>query len=505
MPRVAIRLTLLIALGFATAFAGCGGGEGDSGSALDNALGYLPQDTPLVIAIGTDPEADQVKAAQKIAERFPFGDQAVESLDEGLTREGFDFERDVKPLLGNEFVVGAPDVGAVVGEADDNSFVGAIEAKDAGKLEELVKRDDTKQDGEQNGATLYTDSDGDSFAVEDDVLIVAGTRELLEAALAQRDAEARLSAESFEADTEGIPDDALVRASVDVEQLIAADPDTKDAQKVKWVGALRTLGLALSFSEERATLDFRLATDAEGLTEEDLPIAAGAESPGVIDSADEIGLGLRGPEQILAFAESAGQSVDPAGFGDYSAGKQAIESRLGLSLEKDVFAQLEEGISAAVGLDGTFGVRAAVKDPEAFTETLDKLGKDLADLAEGAAGEPVGYAPPKRGGDFYALATADGESVVYGVVDGAFVLANETERASRLAEDEVKPVEGAEGAIAMSADPERLVVLAVRRLAGGGLGSALGGAAFAEPLDTLTGSMGADTGGLTGRLELTFD
>ena len=505
MIRPAVRPAALSLLCAAALAGGCGNDEGGSASSLDNALGYLPEDAPLVIAIGTDPEGGQVQSIEKILERFPFSDQVTQSIEESLTQNEVDFEKDVKPLLGNDFVVGGPDVKAIVGDSEDDQFVGAIEARDADKLEELVKRDDTKEAGEQNGATLYKDSDGDTFAVENGVLIVAGTRDLLDAALEQRDGDGKLTAEVFEEDTKGMPDDALVRMSADLEQLIAADPDTKDAQKVEWVSALRTLGLAISFEDDRANVDFRLATDPEGLTEEDLPIAAGPESPMVIDSAKEIGFGLRGPEQILAFAESAGQAIDPAGFGDYSAGKQAIESRLDLSFEEDLLGQIENDVSVSVGLDGTFGVRAAVKDPKALTRTLDKLGKDLPDIAESAVGEPVGYARPKRGEDFYALATADGDSVVYGVVDGVFVLANDSKRASRLAEDETRAVDGAEGAIAMSADPEQLVGLAVRRYGGGGIGSALGGSVFAEPLGALTGSVRAETDGLTGRLELTFD
>ena len=505
MVRLAIRPAILAVLCVATAVAGCGGTEGDSGSSLDNALGYLPEDAPLVITIGTDPDGGQVKSIEKIVERFPFGDQALKSLEESLTQSDVDFQQDVEPLLGNDFVVGGPSVNGVVGDTDDDQFVGAIEARDADKLEELVTREDTKEAGEQNGATLYEDSDGDTFAIEDGVLIVAGTRKLLDAALEQRDGDGELTADVFEADTEGVPDEALVRMSADVEQLIAADPDSKDARKVEWVGALRTLGLAISFEDDRAKVDFRLATDSDGLTEEDLPIAAGPESPAVIDRAKEIGFGLRGPEQIVAFAESAGQAVDPAGFGDYSAGKRAIESRLDLSLEEDILGQLEDDVSVSVGLDGTFGVRAAVKDPASLTKTLDKLGKDLPEIAESAVGEPVGYARPKRGEDFYALATADGDSVVYGVVDGVFVLANDSKRAGQLAEDETKAVEGAEGAIAMSADSEQQVGLAVSRFGGGGIGSSLGGSVFAEPLEALTGSVAADTDGLTGRLELTFD
>jgi hypothetical protein len=309
----------------------------------------------------------------------------------------------------------------------------------------------------------------------------------------------------FDEATADLPEDALMRLSTDLEQLIAADPDTKPAREIEWVSALRTLGLTVSFEEDRAKVDFRMATDPEGLTAEDLPIAGGPESPDVIASSDEIGLGVREPAQILAFAESAGQAVDPSGFGDYSAGKQAIEARLGVSIDDDIFAQLEDDVSLSFGLDGTFGLRSSVRDPQAFVATLDKLGKALPDIAESSLDEPIGYARPKKGEDFYALATADGDSVVYGVVDGVFVLANDSERASRLAEDETEAVEGAEGSIAMSADAQQLVTQGVSRFGGGGLGGALGGSLFSEPLGAFTGSVAAEPDGLTGRFELTFD
>jgi len=503
MVRLAIR-PLIVASLCAAALAGCGGGEGSAGS-LDNALAYLPADAPLVVAIGTDLEGSQAQSIEKIAERFPFADQARQRLEESLSSQEFDFENDVKPLLGNEFVVGVPDVEAVVDDASGDRFVAAIEAEDQGKLEELFEQGDTKEAGEQNGAKLYEDSDGDIAAIEEGVLIVAGERELLDAALEQRDADDSLSAETFEEALAGLPEEALVRVYADVEQLLVADPETQQARKVEWLAALRTFGLTIGFEDDRAMVDFRLATDEEGLAEEDLPIAAGPESPEVIDSPDEIGFGLRGPEQVLAFAEAAGQAVDPAGFGDYSAGKQALEARLDVSIEEDLFGQLEDDLSMSVGLDGTFGVRASVTDPVAFTGTLDKLGEALPDIAENVVGEPVGYAKPKRGEDFYALATADGDSVVYGVVDGVFVLANDTRRATTLAEDETKAVEGAEGAMAMSTPAAELATQAIGRFGERGFGGALGASIVAEPLDQLTGSLAVETDGMTGRLVLTFD
>jgi len=472
---------------------------------LDNALGYLPEDAPLVASFETDPEGAQVKAIQAIGERFPFSDQLTQGLEDSLSQDDLDFEKDIAPLLGNEFVVGAPGVQSLIDDTDDGQFVAALEAKDEGKLKDLITRDGTKEAGEQGGAKLYDGGNGDIFAIENGVLIVAGTRKLLDAALAQRDDDDRLTAETFAEATADLPDDALMRLSTDVEQLITADPDAKPAQEVEWVSALRTLGLTVSFEEDRAMLDFRLAADSEGLTDEDLPIAAGAESPAVIDRPGEIGVGVRAPEQILAFAESAAQAVDPSGFGDYSAGKQAIESRLGVSIDDDLFGGLEDDLSVSVGLDGKFGLRSRVQDPGAFTATLDKLGRAIPEIAEGAVGEPIGYARPKPGEDFYSLATADGDSLVYGVVDGVFVLANESERAAGLAGEETKAVKGAEGSITLSASAEELVRRGISQFGKGGIGEMFGGSLFSEPLGVFTGSVAAETDALTGRFELTFD
>ena len=110
-------LTRALPLIAVLAIAGCGGGESsDSGdSPLDNALGYLPEDAPLVISIDTDVEGGQFKAIGKIIDKFPFANQVEGQLKERVEGTGgFDYEKDLKPLLGNEFVVGATDVRAVI-------------------------------------------------------------------------------------------------------------------------------------------------------------------------------------------------------------------------------------------------------------------------------------------------------------------------------------------------------------------------------------------------------
>ncbi len=499
-PIRAILLALVCVAAVVVA-AGCGGNSAsDADSPLDNALGYLPEDAPLVAAIDTDVEGDQFESIDKIVDKFPFGDSLKDAARGIIEDEGGDFD-DIKPLLGNEFVVGATDVGSLTDDSDDEDFIGAVQAKDKDKLEEAIGKDKAKKIGEKNGATIYKDDDGDVFATKDDVLIVAGSQSLLEKAVQQREAENRLTEEAFDESTEDLPKSALLRVGGDLQKLLTTDPETAEARKIKWVNALRKLGLAVSFENDEVNIGFRLTTDPADLTNEDLPIAAGGSSPSIVDRAREIVAGVKDPTQIVDFAEDAGQAVDPSGFGDYAQAKRTIERELGVSIEEDLLGQLEGDLSITFAVNGKFGARAQVKDPEAFDKTLAKLGKVLPSVAESAVGESIGYAKPKAGGDFYALSTADGDSIVYGVVDGVFVLANDPKTAGQLSSEDTSAVAGANGSVVLRADAGQLVQQILGQFGGAGLA----GAVITGPLADLTGSMSAETSGITGNFKLGFE
>lgn len=498
LPRKATVLG--VACASLLALGGCGGSSGDeAASPLDNALGYLPEDAPLVASIDTDVKGSQYEAIGKIVDKFPFGDSVRAAVRQIVEDEGGDYE-DIEPLLGNEFVVGASNVRSLRGDSGGEDFVGAVQAKSKDKLEDAVKADKSKEAGEKNGAKMYRDDDGDAFAIKDDVLIVAGSKRLLEAALEQREADDRLTEETFEKATSDLPEDALLRVSGDLQKLLASDAETQEARKIKWVNALRTFGATVSFEDDKANVGFRLNTDSGSLSEKDLPLAAGASSPSIVDRAGEIAAGIKDPTQIVDFAERAGQAIDPGGYGDYAQAKRTIERQLDVDIENDLLDQLEGDMAITFAVNGKFGARSKVKDPRRFDQTLAKLGKVLPDVAESATGESVGYAKPKKGGDFYALATADGDSVVYGVVDGVFVLANDPRTAGQLSTEDTKPIAGSRGSVVVNADAAQLVQQILGQLGGAGLA----GAVVTGPLGDLTGSVSTETSGLTGSFTLNF-
>jgi hypothetical protein len=242
------------------------------------------------------------------------------------------------------------------------------------------------------------------------------------------------------------------------------------------------------------------------LSEKDLPIASGGESPGVVERPGEISVGVRNLSQTVRFAETALQAVDPSSSGDYQAGKKQIEQALKIDVDRDLVAQLTGDVSLNLDLEGKFGVRAELKDPVAFERTLEKVADVLPDLAEGLTGDKVGLAKPKRGEDFYALAQPDGDSVVFGVVNGAFVLANDAARAGLLGSATPRDVPGAKGAVVLQADAEKVAAQILKRLGPQlGLGGVFGGRLLTGPLGLLTGSIESDTAGLRGKFSLEIE
>jgi len=482
----------------AIALAGCGGDDSSS-SPLDEALGYLSEDAGFALIASTDP--GDYQDFRDVAERFPFAGRAEDLLKQSLERGEVDFDEDIRPLLGNEVVIGTDDNASFLDSEADTPFVFAIETEDAEALRELAESGG-EQTGESEGHDLYEGQDDDTFlAIKDEVLVLSNDQGTLENALKQRGEDDRLTEDDVEPAFEDLPDDAPVRAYANVAALLAASPDAEEALKVEWVDHIDTFGLSLDAGEDAIALDWSLRTDPEGLSDDNLPIASGSESPQLLERDEgsaEITLGLRDPSQVIDFALATAKVVDPAGYAEFQSGKEAVGRRLGIDVDEDVLAQLSGNVAAVVSIDGNFGVRAELEDPDAFEGTLAKVMEELPRLADG-----VTVTEPKQGNRFYGVATADGDSFAVGVAEDALVVANTAELASEVATRGLVDPGGAEGAFVATADAEQLANAAIARFAGGLEG--IGGTLFTGQLGDLFQSVTASTEGLSGRLELTID
>ena len=471
--------------------AGCGGG---GGSALEEGLSYVPKDAPVVFTLKTDPESEQYKNVAKIAKKFPFANQAEQQVKQALSSGGTDYEKDIKPLLGNDAVVAIPTAKDL--QADDSPTIVALKAKDEDKAKEAVKKG-LKKVGEKDGAEIYEGTGGRFTAVQDGTIIGAETRPLLEQAIANKEGD-HMSEDDFNERTGDLDKDALVRVGGDMQAILSANPDGGVARKVKWVNALRGFGVTVAAEGDGVKMDFAGKTEGE-LSDQDLPIASGEQAAPVLRRGGEIGMGIRDASQIVEFAQQASQATDPAGYSRYTKQKQELGQKLGIDVDKDVIQQFTGNSSMSFSLDGKYAFRSEVKDPEALRDTLAKSADELPKVLEEEGDSNVGLAKPKKGEDYYALAEADGEQVVFGVVDKVFVVASDAGRAAQAATQSPSPVAGAKGAVTLGADAEALANTSLRRFGGE---QAAGASAFTGPLSDLVGSMKADGEKLTANMKL---
>ena len=494
--RLLAALTALFACLAALAVAGCGN-DSSSSSGLGTVLSYVPKKTPFAVSIDTDLGSEQYKSLDTILHRFPGADtiKALLKAQLSMGQEGVDFDKDIKPLLGNPAVISATDVTSFLSDTADSGFVAALQVKDKDALDSLVEKTGAKKQGEVAGATVYQDQDT-SFAVNDDVVVLAGSRELLDAALKRADAGDGMSEDEFDKGLEGLPDDALARVYVDVQGLLGQSDGAKSARKIPWVAALRTLGLTVSAQNKSIDVQFNLRTEGD-LSDSDLPVASGDAPAQVVQRPDEIGVGLRDPQQLVTFFESALQAVDPQTFGDYEQGKRALSAKLDLDIDKDVIAQLTGNVSVSATIAGEFAVRAEVKDEAAFSKTVEKIAKALPQFGLGKS--------VTREGNLFTLHGSDGGSYSFGVANGALIVATDAARARAMALSKPEAVEGASGSLVLRADAEGIARQILAQVAPQfGIPDPVV-PVFAKPFDELRGSIVTSTDGMKGKFSLTLD
>jgi hypothetical protein len=154
---------------------------------------------------------------------------------------------------------------------------------------------------------------------------------------------------------------------------------------------------------------------------------------------------------------------------------------------------------------GDFALRAELKDPATFERALANIADFVPDIAEFLGAEPGELEKPTRGEDLYELALSGGDALVFGVVNGVFVLAGDPAHARELAGASPAAVPGAKGAVVLSADGEQLANDILDKIGPLELPGNINPKIFTPPLGDLTGSLLADTDGLRGKITLEIE
>jgi hypothetical protein len=483
--RLLIPILVLLAL----IAAGCG--SSDSGSSLSAELKYVPKDAPLVIAFDVDRDGKQWKQVNELIGKFPFGGQVKGQFKTAFDqRSGLDYDKDLKPLLTGDValaITAAPQGGG------DPPFIVAWKVKDSNAALRLVKTGATKS-GSVDDTDVYRSKSGAGYAaVKDSTILAASTQDEIAAAFKRADGE-HLSEGDFESSLGDLPKDSLMRMTGDLQALLASSPNAAAARKIKWLAALRTFGFVVTAEKDGLSLAFDVKTDSSGLSAADLPLAEGDAAPPVVRRAGEVGFAVRDLAQSVKFGEAAAQVTDAAGYAKYQRDKAKLGKQLGVDVDRDLIGQLTGNTTFSVSLDGQVAARADLRDPAAAEATLKKIAPKLVKLSKGKS---VGLSTPKNGKGFYALAQANGDKVVFGVVGKSFVLASDAARAAQFAGQSPSLVPGAKGAAVVASDARALANAIAQKQGQGTAAQIVTGA-----LGDLVGSAKATTSNLSGKLKL---
>lgn len=490
MTRRRLALLLIVgALAAAAALAGCG--SSSSGNPLDDAIGYMPKDSLVVVAVKTDPNDAQFKNIGKLLDKFPFAAAIKARLQQALTASsgGVTFDKDVKPLLGNDLVVGVPPGRSPSG----NNYVVAWRTK-GGNAGQLVSKNSQKI-GSEEGATLYQEQNGSVTAVKGNDLIAARTRPLLDAALKQRNASGRLTESDFNSGLGDLSKDALVRFEGNFQTIFAANPNSAKALQVPWVKALRTYGGTLASASDGLSVDFEVRTEGPSAAQQ--PLATGSAPAPIVKRPGEVGSGVRNSAQSVRFVEQVLSITDPKSLLNLA----KVSKQLGVNLDRDVIAQLSGNSASSFAVDGGVAVRADLKDPAAFGKTLATIMKNLP-KAQRALGKPVSTVAKGPGG-LYVVTKPGGKPQYIGVIGNEVVDASDATRAEEFARQSASPEPGTKGALTFAADPRALIAAALKRQ-GNPAAAALIGPALSAHLQALSGWVEAEASGLRGAFKLTI-
>ncbi|MBA2429343.1 MAG: hypothetical protein H0V55_06415 [Thermoleophilaceae bacterium] len=226
-------------------------------ASLDEALRYLPTDSSVAATFDTDLAGEELRGLDAKLPRLGAGGGAIESELRTAAREelGLDFDRDVRPLLGNRLVIG------LTGPIETGGVLAAIEVSDATLLAALARSNAVTPAGQSGGAPLFRVGDLAWAAVREDEL-----------------------------------DDGPAPGGL------------------PWEAALRTVGVSASAAGEALSAEVSANTDPSSLSAADLPLASGPESPALVGTgAGGSAFGLRDPGQTARFLLAAYGLAGPRG------------------------------------------------------------------------------------------------------------------------------------------------------------------------------------------------
>jgi hypothetical protein len=431
MPAfVKLRLVLPVMLAAVAALlvAGCGGGGGDSSGGTDPAS-VMPAGIPLYVDATVQPEGETKQNIEALAKNIAgvddLGGLIVEELESSAAGEGeeYDFEKEVKPWLGEEAAIFFSEYV----EEDFEGYGAAIQISDEDEARAFIDqqaeaRGDELKDGSYEGVDFEAQDDGTVIGVFDELVVVAEDEAIFKSMVDASEGESLSEDEDFTNAINNAPDGSAADVFVDIGALIKEAGSEIDSETQLF---LDTVGIepkeataVASLVPGSDSLEIDLSTDVSG---ENPPSGDASELLGslpatsvgafasaefgkrfneAIDQIDEEGIpGEVPPHKLKAALKEAGIDLESiAGsigdVGAYVTGNS--ESSLGgamvLVTDSDTQAKNTVGnIGLFLRSTGTPGITKITEGASGFSIRSPELGRQPVVVAAKGSRIAIGY------------------------------------------------------------------------------------------------------------------
>lgn len=223
-PRLV--LPVLLAAIAVLLVAGCGGSDGGSSGGTDPAS-VAPVKAPVFIGFTVRPEGETKENIEKLAKTIAgvdnLGDLIVEELESSAASEGegFDFEKEIEPWLGDEGGIFLQSYE----EEDFESYGAAVQTTDEGAAVDFVDKqvengDEAATDGSYNGVDFKVQEDETTIGVFDGLVVFAEDEATFKEMVDASEGENLAGDGDYSSAISGAPDSSAADVFVDIGGLI---------------------------------------------------------------------------------------------------------------------------------------------------------------------------------------------------------------------------------------------------------------------------------------------
>jgi hypothetical protein len=452
---VAVGVGLLVKKG------GSSGGNAVS-DPLAEALAFAPASAEVVAEFDVQASSEEGRRLRDLSRTFAAARFAADGVRQSVRALGLDADADLPSVLGGPVVVAGPAAAvkglgasisglaldlpaiaragataAVVGRSADD--VGAVlrRATEDGRLKRLA--DPAK------GVEGYALPKGAGVLGRREAdLVLGGDAEAVKRAFATRDGGGGLTKATFDARMGPLANaPALIRAAGQARPIIAAR-----ATGVPWVDALRQGALTVAIEKPGVRVRVHLGTDPAKVTDEQLPLAPGAEAPKPAPGGRGIDAAVRNPAQTIRVLDAAKDGLDlpfldgvKSALDTLDSVKGPLKTFGGIDVDQ-IVGQLTGTLTVTPERGNTIAVRAEMTSGDDLRSALDRIVA-VPDFALNLAGVGLNV---KRDGDAYTI-TDKGKAIMkLAVLDKTLVITNDmTASLKAIADRKPRPAKEPQG------------------------------------------------------------